>query len=132
MRSADQNKQIIRDLMNAMSKSDVSSMLALFDDDAVWEVPGSSALSGQFPKDAFAAGSVHLFSAFPHGLRFDIVTMTAEDDRVAAEVVSQGTHVSGTLYQNHYHFLFVLHDEKITKAMEFMDTKHAMEVLYGG
>lgn len=132
MRSADQNKQIIRDLMNAMSKSDVSSMLALFDDDAVWEVPGSSALSGQFSKDAFAAGSAHLFSAFPHGLRFDIVTMTAEDDRVAAEVVSQGAHVSGTLYKNHYHFLFVLHDEKITKAMEFMDTKHAMEVLYGG
>jgi ketosteroid isomerase-like protein len=79
-----------------------------------------------------AAVSSGLFEAFPEGLHFEILNMTAEEDRVAVEATSRGLHASGKLYANHYHFLFHLRDGKIAVMKEFMDTELATEVLCGG
>ena len=127
----EKNKQIVRNLIDAMDRGSVTDMLSFFHEDASWIIPGSSSLSGQFTKDMFAMGSKNLFSSFPDGLHFEIIAFAAEGDRVAAEVISNGAHVSNKPYRNHYHFLFILRDDKIVKAMEFMDTKHAAEILYG-
>ncbi len=63
-----------------------------------------------------------LFEAFPEGLHFEILNMTAEGDRVAVEATSRGMHASGKLYANHYHFLFHLRDGRIAVMKKFMDT----------
>lgn len=128
----ERNKQTVRSLIDAMDRGNVADMLAVFHDDASWIVPGSSSLSGQFTRDMFAAGSASLFSSFPDGLHFEIIDLMAERDRVAAEVMSRGVHITNMPYRNHYHFLFILRDDKIVKALEFMDTKHAADVLYSG
>ena len=58
--------------------------------------------------------------------------MTAEDDRVAVEATSDGMHVSGMPYSNHYHFLFTWRDGKLLELKEYMDTQLVTEVICGG
>ena len=68
-------------------------------------------------------------SMFPDGLRFTILETTVEGERVAAEVISEGVHVSGLRYANRYHFLVVVRDGRVFRLKEYMDTQHAQEVL---
>jgi len=62
------------------------------------------------------------------GIRFTLHAMTAEGDRVAAEVESYAELVSGTVYNNKYHMLFEMADGRIRVVKEYGDTLHAKEV----
>jgi ketosteroid isomerase-like protein len=73
-----------------------------------------------------------VLEAFPSGLIFNILNVTAEDDRVAVEATSEGLHASGKNYSNHYHFLLTWRDGQLLELKEFMDTEHATDVLCGG
>ncbi len=55
--------------------------------------------------------------------------VTAQGDRVAVEAESYGKLKNGSVYNNKYHFLFILKDGKIAQVKEYNDTKHAGEVL---
>jgi uncharacterized protein len=58
-----------------------------------------------------------------------ILGITAEGDRVAVEVEGRSHTVDGKLYNNFYHFLFVLRGGQVISAMEYTNPKHAIEVL---
>ena len=58
------------------------------------------------------------------GIQFTVHSLTAEDDRVAAEVESYAPLVNGKVYNNHYHMLFVIRDGKIAIVKEYADTAH--------
>ena len=62
------------------------------------------------------------------GIDFTVHALTAEGDRVAAEVESHAPLVSGTTYNNHYHMLFEIRDGRIQVVKEYADTAHAREV----
>jgi uncharacterized protein len=66
---------------------------------------------------------------FPTGLRFTITGTTAEDDRVALEAESYGMTRAGKLYNNRYHLLVLLEQDKIRTVREYLDSGHASEVL---
>ena len=55
--------------------------------------------------------------------------MTAENDRVAAEVESFGEHANGKRYNNQYHFLFVIADGRFSVVKEYNDTHHLFELI---
>ena len=61
------------------------------------------------------------------GIDFELGEMTAEGDRVAAEVECHATLVNGRAYNNHYHMLFVVRDGLISRVKEYNDTLHAHE-----
>jgi hypothetical protein len=58
--------------------------------------------------------------------------MTAEGERVAIEAEGLGTHASGKVYHQRYHFLLVIRDGKIKQLKEYFDTELARDVLMGG
>jgi len=65
------------------------------------------------------------------GLHPDIRNLTAEGDRVAAELVIRGrSKASGRDYENHYHFLFVIRGGKIAEFHEHLDTLYAFRALF--
>ena len=66
---------------------------------------------------------------FPTGLRFTITGTIAEDDRVALEAESYGMTRGGKLYNNLYHLLVLLENDKIRIVREYLDSGHATEVL---
>jgi ketosteroid isomerase-like protein len=126
---AERNRQIARELFDAISRADVAKLDALYAEDFELWTAGSFALSGTRGRDEALEGMRMIGSAFPGGLRFTIVAMTVEGDRVAVEAESEGVHASGRPYHNQYHFLMVIRDGKIRRFKEYMDTMHANDVL---
>jgi ketosteroid isomerase-like protein len=132
MTETGRNKAFIRSFLDAMRRGDAAAIVAAYAEDGYCESFGHTLISGRYSRDSIAAASAGLFAAFPDGLHFEVLNITAEEDRVAVEATSLGKHVSGKTYANHYHFLFHLRDGRIAVMKEFMDTEHATDVLCGG
>ncbi|MBW2268584.1 MAG: nuclear transport factor 2 family protein [Deltaproteobacteria bacterium] len=123
------NKRIARDFMDAMSSGDAERILSRYCDDVTIWTAGSLPFSGNHDRAAAAALCAGLLGAFPDGLEFSIKAMTAEGERVAIEAEGRGTHASGKVYHQHYHFLLVIRDGKIAQMKEYFDTEQARDVL---
>lgn len=61
-------------------------------------------------------------------MTIEILTTTAEGNRVAVEARSYQELINGRTYRNNYHFLFEVEDGAIVKINEHQDTRHAAEV----
>lgn len=62
-------------------------------------------------------------------LEFTIDSITAQDDRIVAEVHSQGTLINGEDYANTYVFVFRIRDGKIASVAEHYNALIAQEKL---
>jgi len=125
------NKELARRMMAALTEADVDFIKEYYAEDFQIWVAGSLPFSGVGDKASAVAGMPAVLSLFPKGLRFAIVAMTAEGDRVAIEAASTGTTASGREYSQTYHFLMRVRDGKIVEWKEYMDTEHARKVLIG-
>jgi hypothetical protein len=126
------NKGLARRFVDAISRADVDAIVSAYAPDGTCWTAGTMPISGTFTVDQIAAASRGVLTVFPEGLRFTIRAMTAEGERVAIEAESYGKHVSGKVYNNHYHFVLRARGGKIVEWREYMDTMHANEVLCGG
>ncbi len=126
------NKEIVTRFFQAISAGDVPAILGFYAEDGVCQTMGRTLISGRFTKSQIGMAAGRVFEVFPKGVKFEILNMTAEDDRVAVEATSRGDHISGAVYANHYHFLVHLRDGKVTLLQEFMDTELVTDVLCGG
>src|SRR5262245_49889021 len=126
------NKQLAREFIAAISRGDVKAIERAFADDGQCWTIGSMPISGRFGKAHVAGASHRVLDLFPDGLEITIQRMTAEEDRVAIEAVSNGRHANGKQYSNVYHFLMRARDGKIVEWNEYLDTMHANDVLCGG
>lgn len=129
MANLEANKAIARKFFEHLSSGDVDALLSLYSDSFTCWTAGSLPFSGTHPRKVIAAMVNGVRSVFPAGLQFTPRTLTAEADRVAAEAEAQGTHASGKVYHQQYHFLFTIRDGKIQSLREYFDTMHAHDVL---
>jgi len=123
------NKAIARQFFERLSEGDVDGLVALYSDRCTCWVAGTLPFSGTQPRDRLPELIRGVASMFPEGLRFDVHSLTAEGDRVSAEAESFGRHVTGDVYNQFYHYLFVIRDGKIDEIKEYFDTVHAQDVL---
>ena len=130
--SIEENKQFVERFFEAMNTGDVATMIDSYCDDGYLWTKGHTLISGRYSKEQVQAAAGAIYEAFPEGIAFDILHLTAEGDRVAVEATSSGMHVSGRLYENEYHFLFQLRDGKVLSLREYMDTERVTDVLCGG
>lgn len=123
------NKRLAATFIDALSSGDPQRILELYTEDASVWTAGSLPFSGLHPREAVIALCEGLLGAFPEGLRFDLISMTAEGERVAVEAEGHGRHAGGGVYDQKYHFLLVLRDGKVAQMKEYFDTEHARKVL---
>lgn len=128
----DRNKAAVRQFFDAMNRGDVAAIVDAYADDGCLRTMGETLISGTYDKAQITAAAGGIFDVFPKGLRFDILDMIAEDDKVAVEATSEGEHVSGQTYSNEYHFLFEFREGKLVSLKEYMDTERVTDVLCGG
>jgi ketosteroid isomerase-like protein len=128
----ERNKQRVREFFAVLNRGDVPALIDCYAEDGCLETMGRTLISGRFTRAQVHAAAGQIFGVFPQGLRFDIDAMTAEGERVAVEAHSHGRHVSGQLYTNQYHFLFVLRDGRVTLLREYMDSERVTDILCGG
>jgi ketosteroid isomerase-like protein len=103
-----------------------------FADNGTWKLM-AKAKDYPYPSDYTKKSYQELIAAsgdmFPKGLRFTILSAIAEDDKVALEAESYGTHRNGNLYNNLYHLFVQLENGKIKAVREYLDSGHATEVI---
>ncbi|MGO9057352.1 MAG: nuclear transport factor 2 family protein [Candidatus Binataceae bacterium] len=63
-------------------------------------------------------------------IKLTVTGITAEGDRVAIEAEGYAKLKNGKVYQNLYHFLFIIKDGKIQMGKEYCDFHHAYEILH--
>ena len=132
MSNAEQNKALVASFFDILNRNDVPALLDLYADDGEVTTMGQTLISGTSGKEAIAAAASGALDVFPDGLKFTVLDVVADDDRVAVEAESQGEHVSGKTYNNQYHFKFRFRDGKLVELKEYMDTEHVTDVLCGG
>jgi ketosteroid isomerase-like protein len=126
------NKEFVTRFFQAMNEGDVDTLVNSYADDGEVHTKGRTLMSGIYNKEQISQFAGGVYDAFPEGISFEVLNLTAEDNRVAVEARSRGMHVSGQEYTNEYHFLFVLEGGRIKRLTEYMDTERMTDVLCGG
>ena len=124
-----ENTQVVEAFFADLNQGRTDEAFARVADEVEWWVPGTLPFSGTKTKDEYMDVVAMIATTFPQGLAFEVRGLTAEGDRVAAEVVSLGQHTSGRTYNNHYHFLFILRAGLIVAVREYMDTLHLHDLV---
>ena len=126
--STSDNKALVASFYQLMNARRFEEMWQLFSPDATWSGGGNPPLTTR-TLDEMRLLIVDPIPVFVDGgIRYTLHAMTAEHDRVAAEVESYAPLVNGAVYNNRYHMLFVIRDATIRAVKEYGDTLHAREV----
>ena len=129
-----ENKQIVRSYFDAVHRGDIDTITALLGDDVSFWVPPSLPDGVEFRGKAMVlrlfTESVGLYDA-QAGLSVEIRSLTADEDRVAAELIIRGRAAAGgASYENWYHFLFRIRDGRIVSIREHLDSLYAFRTLF--
>jgi ketosteroid isomerase-like protein len=129
----EQNKQLVADFMAAFSKKDnVKEWSAFMDDSATWWIigkPDRFSAAGTKTKAEFVDLIESLSAVVPEGIQLVPKKMIAEGDAVAVEAVSFADTTTGKRYENQYHILMEIRDNRIQAVREYLDPMHAKEIL---
>ena len=123
------NKDIAKKFITALGAGDAETVKSLITRDIQAILPGSALIAGTRGYEEIV-GVCDLFKNLTKsGVRFNIVSTTAEEDRVSMEAEGHSELVNGKAYNNYYHFLFYIREGKVCKIKEYLDTKLADEVM---
>jgi ketosteroid isomerase-like protein len=126
----DKNKKITKDFFEALNAGSDKYLNFYTDNSIIWTA-GNNAIGGTRTKEEVVSFAQNILTAFPKGIKFNIMGMTAEEERVAVEISGEAIHASGQTYNNQYHFLLRIQDGKILELKEYMDTQLAAKILLG-
>ncbi len=120
---SDNNHELAKRFFTAIGSGDVPDEL-FTEDLQAWLLS-----SGSTDRERFIGGIEMLAAAVDGELIYDIRSLTAEEDRVAAEVTSDWRLINGQRAQNHHVFLFRIRDGKIAAVAEYMDPSVPREII---
>ncbi|WP_036515988.1 nuclear transport factor 2 family protein [Nevskia soli] len=132
MTTEQRNREKVQAFFAALNQADSAAIVDAYAEDGRCVTTGNTLISGSYGKEQIAQYAAGILQVFPQGIRFTILGMTAEGERVAVEAESEGMHVSGRLYSNQYHFLFRFREGKVVEFKEYMDTERVTDILCGG
>lgn len=122
------NKEIVTEFFTNLNEQKMKEAFEMLSEDLHWWILGNIPVSGDYDKRKISLGLKMLHRSFD-GFKFEIGVMTAEEDRVSVIVESHAKRKSnGKTYNNHYHFLISIKDDKIYSVREYFDTVHAVWV----
>ena len=129
--SIEQNKKFVEQFLAKFGRKDIVGVLKDMSEDCTWWIGGKLdlfPLAGMKTKAQMVEILNSLVPPMKDGLEMRLRAMTAEGDRVAAEVESYGENPDGSVYNNEYHFLFIVRDGKMVQVKEYLDTQHTFAV----
>lgn len=106
------NHEVARKFFAALSSGDLPDDL-LTDDMTVW-----TTTSGTYGKARYQVGIRMLASVFSGGITYTVDSLTAEGDRVAAEVQGRGTLSNGETYHNFYVYILRIRAGRVAAVAE--------------
>ncbi|SEH19220.1 hypothetical protein SAMN05428974_3293 [Sphingopyxis sp. YR583] len=129
MSSPETNKALVREFLTALGQGDSARLSKMLHPDCRAIATGTCSLSGERDRDAILEMVDTLDHTTQNGIAFSIISMTAEEDRVSAEVEGQSILANGEPYNNQYHFLFRFRGDTLVELKEYFCTKLVEDVL---
>lgn len=130
MSDLEANKLLLRKAVQALGSLDVDTFLDCLSDDVVFETPVRHPIfAGHKTKGELRTELSMMHKVLPQGVKLTITSMTAEDDRVHAEITGEGTSIDGKPYNNRYHYAAVISEGKISVFRDYFDSLYAIETL---
>ena len=129
--SIESNRKLVLEWVEALSVGDADRLCAMYDANLAYYVVGTWPLGGHFGREFMEQNCRDIFRVFPDGLKFTVERVICENDWACLEMRSEGTHISGRTYANHYTYWFEIKNGWITQLKEWLDTLHANDVLCG-
>jgi ketosteroid isomerase-like protein len=119
--SESHNVRLLKEYLSALEVSDGEKMADMLSSDLQYWVSPGSAFSGTHDKASLLTLLPLIFDAQAGPTKLTYREITAQDDRVS--VVADGTMPlkSGGSYDQTYHWLFKLRDDKIVEVLEYVD-----------
>jgi ketosteroid isomerase-like protein len=127
--SSAKNTNLVLKFYELMSKREFEDMFELMSDDATWTVAGR-------PESFWPAGTqtkaqrsevFHEFAKVFADMPLNVLSSTAEEDRVVLEARTRSTTHSGIVYENEFLILFRCRDNKIVSIYEHCDQQAVLE-----
>ena len=126
------NKRVVARFFELLNTGAHDEAVALFTNDFIWSIPESIPGGGEKSAAEFRALLNGIMSLFDGQPQYTVVSMTAESDRVSAELVGVGHLKNGNHYRNSYHMLFFLSGRSIRRVNEYVDTHYSIKSIFGG
>jgi ketosteroid isomerase-like protein len=108
------NHELARKFFAALFSGDIRDEL-LVPDMTAWTTLGT------VDKASYQGGVKLLVTLFTDGFHYTIDSLTAEEDRVVAEIRSNGKFADGDVYENTYVFVLRIRDGRIASVAEHMN-----------
>jgi ketosteroid isomerase-like protein len=124
------SREVVEDFLETFSTGDVENILAGMTEDATWWVAGTmEGISGTYTREEFGGLAGGIGAGTKEGrIQLTPHAWTVDGDRVAVETESYAELTNGRVYNNHYHFLFVVRDGRIHRVKEYLDTQHTAAI----
>ena len=127
---SEQNKRVARTFIEAMGRGDAAAAAPCITEDAFTLAKGYGKFAGVRKHDTILATIDAFSKLMPDGMEPDIISITAEDDRVVVEFEGNGTLYNGESYGNQYCMVFTLREGRICQVNEYFCTILADEKLW--
>lgn len=128
--STEQNKQLVRDTWDAIGAGDLDTFMNNLADDVTWTFFGSHRFAGtlsgkdELTNKLFAP----LGDVLDGGISVDVLSMTAEGERVVVEAKGKAKAKSGKDYNNDYCLVITCANGKIQAVREYLDSELVTDV----
>jgi ketosteroid isomerase-like protein len=126
--SIEDNVAIARRFYDSFTANDIDGVMETLAEDAQFRVPGKPdelSSAGWYDKAKIRRLFEFMTGRLKNGLRMEVLSVMADGDRVALEVISEGELENGRRYNNEYFVLFKITGGKIKEVREYNDTLHA-------
>lgn len=123
--------EIVEGFFADVNAGDLQAAFGRMSPDAEFWIAGREwSVGGSYdPAGAMGVVGAKIAPALAGPLQITPVGVTAQGERVAVEAEGTAPTRSGVLYENQYHFLFVVRDGVIVTVKEYQDTLHASRVV---
>jgi ketosteroid isomerase-like protein len=122
------SKKVVIAWMETFGTGDLDAVLDSMTDDATYWIGGTiPGLSGTHDKTALRKVLDGITESCTGPIRLTPQAFTVDGDRVAVETESYVELKNGRVYNNHYHFVFVVRDGKVAQIKEYLDTMHTYD-----
>jgi len=127
---SEHNKSVALKFMEAMGTNNPQMAAACLAPDAAAIAKGFGKFAGTRQAQTMVGMIEEFKKIVPAGLRFTILSVTAEGDRVVIEAEGNAVTSAGTPYCNQYCFVMTLADGKIKRVNEYFCNILANDVLW--
>ena len=129
MTELEANKALALRVIDALSHLDADRFLSCFAFEAHIETPGHHAAAGVKTLAQVEKEFPPLRQLLPGGIKFTILSMTAEADRVHVELAGEARTIEGAEYNNRYHYAFVMRGGRVISFRDYFDSDLVVRVL---